>query len=84
MSKSGERKTLQIPDIGDCESIELLQWNFQPGETFEAGDELCELVTDKAAFSLEAPSKGRVEEILIPAKRTVSIGEKAVIVSLSE
>ncbi len=59
------RIELRVPDLGDSDSIELLSWNIAPGETFQAGDELCEMVTDKAAFSLEAPEPGTLDEILI-------------------
>lgn len=60
-----ERKIdLLVPDLGNTESIELIVWNFKVGDAFEEGDELCEMVTDKAAFSLEADQPGRIAEIL--------------------
>ncbi|RME92593.1 MAG: hypothetical protein D6767_02860 [Candidatus Hydrogenedentota bacterium] len=75
---------LTIPDIGDADSIELIQWNFKEGETFAEGDEICDLVTDKATFSLEAPSAGVIQKILIPAKSKVEIGQKAAILEIQE
>jgi len=68
---------LKIPDVGDTESIELVKWNLKPGEKFEAGFEICELVTDKAAFSLEAPSEGMLSEILIHSGNIVKAGDIA-------
>jgi|JI8StandDraft_1071087.scaffolds.fasta_scaffold166298_2 pyruvate/2-oxoglutarate dehydrogenase complex dihydrolipoamide acyltransferase (E2) component len=68
---------LKIPDIGGNDGIELVKWNKQPGESFSAGDELCELVTDKAAFSLEAPKDGKLIEICVAEKGHPKIGELA-------
>ncbi len=68
---------LKIPDIGGNDGIELVKWNKQPGETFSAGDELCELVTDKAAFALEAPQEGKLIEICIAEKAHPKVGQLA-------
>lgn len=68
---------LKIPDIGGNDGIELVQWNVKPGESFSAGTELCELVTDKAAFSLEAPKDGKLLEIFIQEKGHPKIGDLA-------
>lgn len=72
-----KRIELTIPDIGDTESIELVKWNLQEGEKFETGHEICELVTDKASFSLEAPADGILSKILIKSGNNVSIGDIA-------
>ncbi len=68
---------LKIPDIGGNDGIELVQWNVKPGESFRAGAELCELVTDKAAFSLEAPQDGKLLEIFVQEKAHPKIGDLA-------
>lgn len=74
---------LKIPDIGGNDGIELVKWNKQPGEEFVAGDELCELVTDKAAFSLEAPQNGKMVELCLPEKAHPKIGEIAARVEIN-
>lgn len=66
---------LKIPDIGDADEIELLKWNYQAGQTFSEGDELCDLITDKAAFSLEAPQKGKIIKIIVPERSKVKVGD---------
>ncbi|MDH5719608.1 MAG: lipoyl domain-containing protein [Spirochaetia bacterium] len=68
---------LKIPDVGDTESIELVKWNLKEGEKFETGFELCELVTDKAAFSLEAPSDGILTQIIIKNGSQVKVADLA-------
>lgn len=66
---------LTIPNVGDTASIELLHWHVSEEQNFSAGDELCDLVTDKAAFSLEAPQEGRMMKILVPSPKTVAVGQ---------
>lgn len=68
---------LKIPDIGGNDGIELVQWNKKPGDTFRAGDELCELVTDKAAFALEAPQDGKLIAVFQEAKSHPKVGDLA-------
>ncbi|MBW7859109.1 MAG: hypothetical protein H3C43_12645, partial [Leptonema sp. (in: Bacteria)] len=47
-----KRIPLLVPDIGDAEKIELVGWNIEIGAIVSKDQELCELVTDKAAFPL--------------------------------
>ncbi|MCX7633933.1 MAG: lipoyl domain-containing protein [Turneriella sp.] len=68
---------ITIPDIGSNDVIEVVRWHKKPGESFCAGEELCELVTDKAAFSLEAPQDGRLLEIYTPEKSHPKVGDRA-------
>jgi pyruvate/2-oxoglutarate dehydrogenase complex dihydrolipoamide acyltransferase (E2) component len=68
---------LLIPDLGETGEIELVSWNIQEGSTFQEGDEICELITDKAAFSLEAPEAGTLLSILITPKSKVKSGDIA-------
>lgn len=84
MAKQSDFSTLElrVPDVGDAESIELVVWNLNPGDPVEEGDELCELVTDKAAFPLESPSAGVLKEILVSEGSQVEIGQLLAILQL--
>jgi len=75
---------LKIPDIGGNDGIELVKWNKKPGDSFSAGDELCELVTDKAAFALEAPQPGKLVAIYVEEKAHPKVGELAARVEITE
>ncbi len=66
---------LKVPDIGDFKSIELANWCVSQDSTVEEGDELCELVTDKAVFPLEAPQRGKATRFQKPQGSSVSVGE---------
>lgn len=67
--------SLKVPDIGDADKIELVAWHVTAGDTVSDGQELCELVTDKAAFPLESPHDGRIAKILEPVGSVVSVGQ---------
>ena len=79
---SGEL-TLNVPDIGDADQIELIEWKFGHGDSFKEGDELCDLVTDKAAFSLEAPSNGVLIEQLAGKGSQLKVGQPLAKVKLA-
>lgn len=66
---------LNVPDIGRAERIELVCWNIKNGDSVAQNQELCELVTDKAAFPLECPRNGVVVKLLKEAGAEVSVGE---------
>lgn len=75
MSSTDQELDLRVPELADTDDIELVEWHVEPGEVFEEGDELCDMVTDKAAFSLEAPFKGRVTEISVENRTKVKRGQ---------
>ena len=77
------KKELTIPDIGDADSIELVCWHKKAGDSFKEGEELCDLVTDKAAFCLEPPGDGKVIETFIEEESQVTVGQKAVLIELN-
>jgi pyruvate/2-oxoglutarate dehydrogenase complex dihydrolipoamide acyltransferase (E2) component len=77
-----KRIPLNIPDIGEAEKIEIVSWYVRPGERVNADQELCEIVTDKAAFPLESPEKGVIEKILAGSGATVRIGETVAVLTV--
>ena len=67
---------LQVPDIGSADKIELIKWYKKEEEEFEEGEELCEISTDKAVCSVEAPYRGKILKLLVEEKKEVKIGEE--------
>lgn len=67
--------TLGVPDIGDAKSIELVAWKVKEGESIKKDQEVCELVTEKAAFPLESPADGVIHKLQKTAGQSVQIGE---------
>ncbi len=66
---------LQVPDIGRSTEIKLLVWNKQEGEVIDVGEEICELMSDKAHFSLEVPVESTLYKIIMPEDSIVKVGE---------
>lgn len=53
----------------------IVNWKFKPGETFEAGDVLLEVETDKAQIDVEAQDDGQMAKILVnDGAKDVSVG----------
>lgn len=59
------RVEVRLPEIGDDKDLEasVSFWYFDVGETVKEGDDLLEVVTDKATFNVPAPAAGKLAEI---------------------
>ena len=55
------------------ESCLILEWHKQEGESIQAGDVLCEVETDKAAFEIESEESGTVLKLLYPEGEDVAV-----------
>lgn len=68
---------LVVPEFAeeDDEKLQVVKWLFHEGDAVEEGDELVELLTDKATFTLPAPEKGTLEKILITEGQEIVVGE---------
>lgn len=49
-------------------------WHRQKGDAVSQGDDLVEMVTDKATFNVPSPATGRVLEIAAPEGAEVAVG----------
>ena len=79
-----KRIPLKVPDIGDAERIEVVNWNIQIGDAVSQDQELCELVTDKASFPLECPHQGRIVEISRQNGSNVKVGDQLAILEIDD
>ncbi|HEY3324596.1 MAG TPA: lipoyl domain-containing protein [Planctomycetota bacterium] len=70
-------KQIKVPPLGEQKETETLVnfWYVETGQSVKAGDDLVELVTDKAAFNLPAPEAGRVERLLVEEGAKVKPGD---------
>jgi pyruvate/2-oxoglutarate dehydrogenase complex dihydrolipoamide acyltransferase (E2) component len=71
-------KSVDVPPLGEQKQTETLlnTWYVKIGQEVKAGDDLAELVTDKAAFNLPAPESGRVTKLLVKEGTAVKPGDK--------
>ncbi|MCW7493723.1 lipoyl domain-containing protein [Leptospira sp. 2 VSF19] len=75
---------LKTPDLGDTEKIELVRWLRNVGDSVSQGDEMVELVTDKAAFPVESPYSGILKKIIIKEGSVVKKGDILGIMDINE
>ena len=75
-----------VPDMGEQKKSETLLnfWYVSVGEVVAEGDDLVELVTDKAAFNLPSPSAGKVSKILVKEGAQVNEGDELVELEVAE
>ncbi len=50
-------------------------WHFEEGDKIDQGQDLVELVTDKATFNLPSPRSGTLTKVTSGEGETVKVGE---------
>jgi len=78
---STERE-IKLPDIGDFESIDVIEVAVSPGDNIEQEDTLITLESDKATMDIPSPAAGIVKKVLVNVGDKVS--QDAPIVILEE
>ena len=73
---SGHTTSITIPEFAEDgdEKLQLLKWNASEGQRVHEGDEIVELLTDKATFTIPAPVTGVLQSILVGEGAEVSAG----------
>lgn len=71
------RCEVELPSLGEDSSEEanVSYWLVDVGDLVEEGDDLIEMTTDKAAFSVPSPVTGVVVEQLVQEGDDVVVGE---------
>src|SRR5262245_57636229 len=65
-----------LPELGEgVYEAELVEWRVQPGDAVKRGQELAEVVTDKASMPLPAPFFGRIGELRAQPGDVLKVGE---------
>ena len=62
-----------LPGLGEdtTDVVTVSSWLAKLGDELRQGDDLLELTTDKAAFSLPAPKDGVLHELLVQDRKSV-------------
>jgi pyruvate dehydrogenase E2 component (dihydrolipoamide acetyltransferase) len=68
---------VKLPDLGDEAGDEAYVsfWYVEPDEDVEEGDNLVQMLTDKATFDVPSPRKGRLVERLADEDDEVKVGQ---------
>ncbi|MDE0645857.1 MAG: 2-oxo acid dehydrogenase subunit E2 [Gammaproteobacteria bacterium] len=72
--------TVEIPDLGDVESVEVIELCISEGVAIEQGDPLIVLESEKASMEVPAPVSGVIEKILVQLEAKVSSGDPIAII----
>jgi pyruvate dehydrogenase E2 component (dihydrolipoamide acetyltransferase)/2-oxoisovalerate dehydrogenase E2 component (dihydrolipoyl transacylase) len=68
----------QVPELGEgVYEAELVAWLVKPGERVKRGQNLMEVMTDKATMEVPAPFEGTITELLAQPGQQVKVGDIA-------
>ncbi|WP_392383882.1 dihydrolipoyllysine-residue acetyltransferase [Marinomonas primoryensis] len=73
-SVSGGVETVNVPDIGGAEGVEVIEVAVSAGDKVSEGDSIIVLETDKASMEIPAPKSGTVKSVSIKVGDKVSEG----------
>ncbi len=79
-----QTKNIPVPDIGDFDSVEVIEVLVSPGDTIAAEDSLITLESDKASMEIPAPEAGTVKEIKISVGDSVAQGDTILTLEAAE
>jgi pyruvate/2-oxoglutarate dehydrogenase complex dihydrolipoamide acyltransferase (E2) component len=65
-----------LPQLGEgIDKATVAYWHCQTGEHLNLDEDVVDVVTDKATFTVAATSKGILRSILAPEGQEVSVGQ---------
>ncbi|MDE0513054.1 MAG: acyltransferase [Gammaproteobacteria bacterium] len=74
---------LKLAQVGmNMETATIVAWLKQPGETFNKGEPLYEIETEKVTQEIESPGDGRLLEILVAEDEDADVGQEVCVVDL--
>ncbi len=65
----------EAPLAEGVDSANISYWFKGPGDSVKEGEELVELVTEKATFSMPSPAAGKIIELLAGEGESVKVGQ---------
>ena len=77
-------KEIHVPDIGDFESVEVIEVLVAPGDSIQAEDSLISVESDKATMEIPAPEAGVVKEVKVAVGDKVSEGSLILLLEPAE
>ena len=72
---SGSEFTVEVPDIGGTEGVDVIEVSVKEGDEVAEGDSLIVLESDKASMDVPAPKAGKVLKISLREGDKVSQGD---------
>jgi dihydrolipoamide dehydrogenase len=78
------RLTVRVPDIGDFESVDVIEVLVAPGDRVELEAPLITLESDKATMEIPSPAAGVVAELQVAVDDQVSEGSAILVLEVAE
>jgi len=73
---AGETISVEVPDIGDFDAVEVIEVLVAEGDSIKAEQSLITVETDKASMEIPAPAAGTVKSVSVKVGDKVSKGTK--------
>lgn len=68
--------SVTLPPLAEgVDKASISFWFKAPGEDVKTGEDLVELVTDKATFNMPSPAAGKIKEILVNEGDSAKVGQ---------
>jgi pyruvate dehydrogenase E2 component (dihydrolipoamide acetyltransferase) len=75
---------VRVPDIGDFESVDVIEVLVSPGDRVRKDDSLLTLESDKATMELPSPFDGQIKELRVSVGDKVSEGSRILTMERNE
>ena len=72
---ASEEQTVQLPDVGSEEAVEVIEISVTAGDVVSEGDTLLILETDKATMEIPSPASGEVVKMLVAEGDKIKQGD---------
>ena len=69
------KKNVELPDIGDFDSVDIIEVLVKVGDIINENDSIITLETDKATMEIPAPFSGKVTNIAVKVDDKIAKGE---------
>ena len=69
------QKKVELPDIGDFDSVDVIEVLVKVGDTVNENDSIITLETDKATMEIPAPFAGKITSIAVKVGDKIAQGE---------
>lgn len=72
---------IKLPHLAEgVDRASVSYWFKQPGDMVKKGEDLVELVTDKATFSMPSPETGKIKELLVSEGDSALVGQAIAVI----
>jgi pyruvate dehydrogenase E2 component (dihydrolipoamide acetyltransferase) len=77
----GEELTIEVPDLGDFDDVDVIEVHVAAGDKVGMDDPLVTIETDKAAMDVPSTATGTIESVLVSVGDKVSKGSPVVVIN---